>query len=282
MTQCLVSPPLEGIYPCLFRPRVRNKGLGSERWEWSIGLQASTQEDDANTFVDFLHNEFRTLNPGLKPGKNGLPFYEARDDVGRSLGLWRFNFSRRQLRGNGSPNVPPFVEDAAGNLWPSDVLIGNGSIVKVAFTIWRWNPNGEGGPGIGLELEGVRVLQHAPYEPPPPPDYSGVFGPPETGYRLNGNEPRALPYGAQQAPADGQQQQPVAASPVSAREGFGRVPPVGPLSGVAAERVPQEQGAAWANSAMTRREVVGRPQSGWDANRGWDPSSAVSEEEVPF
>jgi hypothetical protein len=200
MATCFVSPPLGALYPCLFKPRIRNKGLTSERWEWSISLEASAEEQQARTFVEEIYGIFCNLNPGLRPGKNGLPYFEVKAEDGRGTGIWRFNFSRRQVRGNGSPNLPPMVEDASGAPWPQDLLIGNGSIVKVGFTAWRWNPNGEGGPGIGLELEAVRVLMHADYVPPPPPDYKGCFGGPEPGFLLGGSERPALPTGSQAEP----------------------------------------------------------------------------------
>ncbi|MBM5817677.1 MAG: hypothetical protein FJ083_14155 [Cyanobacteria bacterium K_Offshore_surface_m2_239] len=178
----------------MFKARIRNKGKTNERREWSIALEGHREEDDVKQFASSLWAEFQRLNPGARPGKNGLPYYEAQDETGMATGVIIFNFSRRQLRGNGTPNVPPFVQDAQGNPWPSDVLIGNGSIVKVAFTVWKWNPNGEGGAGIGLELEGVRVIVHSEYVAPPPADYSGAFGGPEPGHVLNGTERRALPY----------------------------------------------------------------------------------------
>lgn len=251
---------MAAMYPCLFKPRLRNKGQASERWEWSIGLDAEQGMAEAQQLAGELLGQFKALNTGLRPGKNGLPYYEIKDELQRSTGVWRFQFSRRQLAGNGSANLPPFVQDAQGHPWPADVLIGNGSLVRVAYTIWKWNPNGEAGPGIGLNLEGVRVIMLVPYEAPPPPDYSGAFGGPEAGAMYNAPQAQApaIPAG-QQAPA-------------LRSHGFTTAAPTLHATGT---KVAHQQPVP-----MSRREVIGMPQGqGWDSNSfDGDPSY----EERPF
>ena len=50
------------------------------------------------------------------------------------------------------------------NQWPRDVLIGNGSIVKVCFTLWPWNVAPRGGVGATLRPKAVQIIDHVPYE----------------------------------------------------------------------------------------------------------------------
>jgi len=56
------------------------------------------------------------------------------------------------------------VFDAKMNHWPKDVLIGNGSIVKVCFSLYPWNVAARGGVGITLRLKAVQIIDHVPYE----------------------------------------------------------------------------------------------------------------------
>ena len=68
-------------------------------------------------------------------------------------------FRQRELRPNGEPNRPITVVDAAGNKWPEDELIGNGSTVDVKFTVVDY---GKGKPK-GMYISDVRVLDLVPY-----------------------------------------------------------------------------------------------------------------------
>lgn len=57
------------------------------------------------------------------------------------------------------------VFDARKNPWPKDVRIGNGSLVKVCFTLWPWNVKPRGGVGVTMHPRAVQVINHIPYEP---------------------------------------------------------------------------------------------------------------------
>jgi hypothetical protein len=60
------------------------------------------------------------------------------------------------------------------------MLIGNGSTGKVAFTYYSWD-SPEGGKGISLQLEAVRVITYQPYTPP---NHAAAFGDAEEGFAL--------------------------------------------------------------------------------------------------
>lgn len=59
------------------------------------------------------------------------------------------------------------VFDSQLNPWPKEMLIGNGSLVKVAYSYYPWNVSVQGGIGMTLKLRGVQVLEHIPYEAAP-------------------------------------------------------------------------------------------------------------------
>lgn len=68
-------------------------------------------------------------------------------------------FRQRELRPTGEPNRPITVVDAAGNAWPEDRLIGNGSTVDVKFTVVDYGK----GKMKGVYISDVRVLELVPY-----------------------------------------------------------------------------------------------------------------------
>lgn len=171
----------------VLRPGVANRGKDTEREQWSVDLLLSKADAQAQAFAKAIKQAFIDAHGNAsRPGPNGLPFKTYVDQKGDETDLWQFSFKRNTETYRGTALPPPAVQDAKGNAWPKDVLIGNGSAGKVAYTIWDWN-NPEGGKGVSLNLEGVRVLHLVEYAPP---DASAAFGEPEEGFELTGDETR--------------------------------------------------------------------------------------------
>lgn len=194
-----VTPAGELMWAKLLRPGINGRGTDHEKEQWSVDLLLSKADADAQAFVKQLKEAFIAAHGSTsKPGGHGLPWKTFKDDQGEETDLWQFSFKRNVTTKAGAELPPPVVTDAAGNRWPEDVLIGNGSSGKVAFTIWSWN-NPEAGKGISLNLEAARVLFLVEYAPPDP---TGAFGEPEQGYVLTGNEKRTAfsPAGQEQEP----------------------------------------------------------------------------------
>lgn len=191
-----VTPAGELMWAKVLRPGINGRGTDHEKEQWSVDLLLSKADSDAQAFVKQLKEAFVAAHGSTsKPGANGLPWKTYKDESGEETDLWQFSFKRNVTTKAGAELPPPVVTDAAGNRWPQDVLIGNGSSGKVAFSVWSWN-NPEAGKGISLNLEAARVLFLVEYAPPDP---TGAFGEPEKGYVLTGNEKRtALPGGEQE------------------------------------------------------------------------------------
>jgi hypothetical protein len=68
-------------------------------------------------------------------------------------------FKRKVERQDGTANPMPRLVDAKKN--PIDVLIGNGSIVKVLYKEFEWEFAGKS--GRSLDLQAVQVLDLIPY-----------------------------------------------------------------------------------------------------------------------
>ena len=63
-------------------------------------------------------------------------------------------FRRNVNRSDGGENKPPVVVDIHRN--PQTVLVGNGSLVNVQFSVFEWS--NKFGTGTGVDLQGVQVL----------------------------------------------------------------------------------------------------------------------------
>jgi hypothetical protein len=79
---------------------------------------------------------------------------------------------------NGLELPPPIVQDSRNQAWPTNIAIGNGSVCRLAYSVYCWD-NQDGGKGITLNLLAVRVLAHVPFVAGGVD--AGVFGAPEEG-----------------------------------------------------------------------------------------------------
>lgn len=105
---------------------------------------------------------------GMKTSQEGATSYAPPPfTIDKETGIHCFKYRQSAI---GRPKVgEPFeikvdVFDAKMNAWPKDILIGNGSIVKVCFSLYPWNVVARGGVGITLRLKAVQILDHVAYE----------------------------------------------------------------------------------------------------------------------
>lgn len=185
--ELLTTPRGELMWAKVLRPGIANRGKPGEREQWSVDLLLAKSDAEAQQFIKGLKGAFLAAHGAAsRPGPNGLPWRNFINEQGDELDIWQVSFKRNCQTSRGADLAPPIVQDAKGTSWPADVLIGNGSVGKVAFDVWSWS-NPEGGKGISLNLHGVRVLHLVEYAPP---NASEAFGDAEDGYVLTGNEPR--------------------------------------------------------------------------------------------
>ena len=133
---------------------------------WSVSLLLDPSDPDTIAFVERIEAVFAEFHgPKAKVAANGWPFGDetTKDEKGRPVptGKVKFNFKRKQETASGQLKDAPIVVDSKKNLWPADMLIGNGSKIKVAFSPWKWE--GPSGKGMSLELESVQVLDLVSY-----------------------------------------------------------------------------------------------------------------------
>lgn len=117
---------------------VLNKFTGEKEWSTDILIDQETEKQCARLGI-----------------KNKIKNKEGYAD-GQSF----LTFRHPEKRKNGDLNEPIKVYDAAGNKWPQNRLIGNGSVVDVKFVL---NDSVNGMPK-GTYIRALRVLEHVPYE----------------------------------------------------------------------------------------------------------------------
>ncbi len=148
------------------------------RVEWAKILQPDYKFDKDGLFtMDFyLDREpaqavLEVIRPivAMKAQQEGAKSYAAPPfTLDKDSGVHCFKYRQSAIGRpkNGEPfNISIDVFDARMNPWPRDVLIGNGSIIKVCFTLWPWNVSARGGVGVTLRPKAVQIINHVPYEP---------------------------------------------------------------------------------------------------------------------
>lgn len=175
--QMLTTPVGNAYWAKCFEPEEDRFDEGKPRC-WSISW-ALDQDDPATLgLMQTIEEEFSRINgEGAKPSKNAWPFKEQTDKDGSPTGLMEFRFKKNETTKKGMVLQAPTVYDSRKNLWPAGVLIGNGSKVKVAFSVWGWEDK-FGKKGVSLSFEALQVLELVPYERTAPGDAFGV----ENGY----------------------------------------------------------------------------------------------------
>jgi len=155
----------KAMYAKVFQPdkQFDKNGAGV----YSIDLHKS--EAEAAELSDFLEGmvkariaEEKKTNPNVSLTTH-LPFEPAKDKQGTPTGDIKFKFRLdAEVNGrNGKYEQKPAVVDAKRTPMSGDNLIGNDSIVKVAFEPRTWVVSGK--CGVKLHLKAVQVINLVPY-----------------------------------------------------------------------------------------------------------------------
>jgi len=173
----LTTPAGDAYWAKVFEPEEDRFDSEKPR-SWSISWCAPADSKDALELMQKIEEEFARLHgEGAKPSKNAWPFREQTNKEGKPTGLIEFRFKRNETTKKGNVLSPPAVYDSHKNPWPAGTLIGNGSKVKVAFSVWGWEDK-FGKKGVSLSFDALQVLDLVPYQQKDPGDVFGV----ENGY----------------------------------------------------------------------------------------------------
>jgi hypothetical protein len=164
--------------------------------EWTIDLVLDPGNVAAHyDFIGKIEQWFLELHGSqAKPADRGWPFKDHLDANKEPDGLTVVRFKRNTISKKGNAVPGPVIVDAKKKPWDRELLIGNGSKVKVGFGYYGWERKGRF--GISLDLAAVQVIDLVPFEAPDP---AGAFGE-EDGYALPEPEETA---GFREEPASG-------------------------------------------------------------------------------
>ena len=165
MPRPLVSPIGEAKFAMILgEPRAYEN---SPDRTWQLDLVMDPADEACKAFEKFIQTKFEEIHGKTKKiSKNGWPFKPDiyKNDEGEEIptGKIKFKFKRKETNRDGIAVGAPKVVDAEKKDWDQSKLIGNGSLIKVAYSLFGWEM---GGKGVSLRLEQVQVLKHEPYEP---------------------------------------------------------------------------------------------------------------------
>ena len=128
-------------------------------FEWSIELVLDPKNDKDHAAFMIQAEELYAQHHG-ETRKNAywLPLREGEgDDAGKMI--CRFKTKLRVFK-DGKTTQPPTVEDTEKKPWPQEKLIGNGSIVRVAFEVYAWKA--PSGAGLTFQPKIIQVREWLP------------------------------------------------------------------------------------------------------------------------
>lgn len=148
--------------------------------EWTIDLVLDPGRVGQHyDFIAQIEAWFSELHGAkARVAERGWPFRDHTDANKQPDGLTVVRFKRNTISKKGNQVPPPVIVDAKKRPWDRQLLIGNGSKIKIGFSYYGWERKGQF--GISLDLAAVQVLDLVPYEAPDP---TGVFAE-EDGYEL--------------------------------------------------------------------------------------------------
>ena len=163
---------------------------------WSIDLLGDPSDPEIKALIDKTKALMKIAH-GEKPkvSRHGMPIKKEmiRDDEGEETpsGLVVLKPKRyEQKRGSDAKNSGPIVVNSQNEPWPSDVLIGNGSLVRAKIHYYGWNRDTEG-VGLSAELHAIQVIKHVEYEGGGG-STTADFAPVEGGCTLKAEEPEVV------------------------------------------------------------------------------------------
>ena len=161
--QTLVTPPCLLFWVKVLGEPVPNKMEPTKPRSWGLEIHFLPEDPDFLRLSLSTEQVFLEAHgPNATKGESPYGWGEVLDKEKNPTGYMRFRVGRNETSKQGRKFDPPTVIDAAKRRWPENLQIGNGSIGKVAYTIYTWK-NAYGKCGVSLGLEGVQVLEHVPY-----------------------------------------------------------------------------------------------------------------------
>ena len=129
--------------------------------EWTIELILDPKDRDHAAFTLKCEDLYTEHHKDTRKNSYWLPIRDGEGDD-KGLSICRFKAKMRTFK-DGNTVKPPVVEDTERHPWPVDKLIGNGSVVRVAFEVYAWKA--PSGAGLTFQPKIIQVVAHIPHTP---------------------------------------------------------------------------------------------------------------------
>ena len=148
MAKELMRTPVVEVRWCKLLGEARpNKFEPTKPPTWSVEVLLDNDNPEHMAFCELIESKYDELHPNKKKHSHWLPIKPDKDQP-RKRQVCRMNLKEFTFR-DGNKSEGPTVFDEKGRFWDQQKLIGNGSKMRVGFTIYAW----EGPTGCGLSLE---------------------------------------------------------------------------------------------------------------------------------
>lgn len=132
---------------------------------WSVDLLIPDSSPELEELQELFASIYEDLHGNKRQSPHWSPIkaHKDRTDVKvLRLKLEARTWQSKRPGGGTRSTEPPRLMDSRQGPWPTDELIGNGSRIKVAFSVYGWESNGSF--GISAQPRIVMVVDHVPYE----------------------------------------------------------------------------------------------------------------------
>lgn len=156
----LLTPIAEARWAKILGDAEPNKFEPNKAPTWSIELLLDPQNPEHRDWMAVAEQHFvEAHGDNAKKSQHWLGLSVDKDDRTKMVAKFKLPcFTRKDL----SKSPGPTVMDAAKQPWPHTKLIGNGSKVRICYTVYPWS--GPIGAGVTLQPTHVQVLELVEYE----------------------------------------------------------------------------------------------------------------------
>jgi len=124
--------------------------------EWSIEIVLDNSNPEHQAWMQEVEDQFAELHGDAKKSAHWCPIKPDKEEPRKRMSC-RMKLKQFEIRGGGFSEGPT-VFDKDGNYWDHSKLIGNGSTMRLSYTIYAWGANSKTGAGLSLEVRGAQVI----------------------------------------------------------------------------------------------------------------------------
>ena len=126
--------------------------------EWSIEIVLDNSNAEHQAWMQSVEDEYAEAHGEKKKSAHWCPIKPDKEEPRKKMSC-RLKLKKFELKGRpGQFSEGPTVFDKDGNYWDHNKLIGNGSTMRLSYTIYAWGANSKTGAGISLEVRGAQVI----------------------------------------------------------------------------------------------------------------------------